>query len=1128
MRGPVSRLPRPAGRTPAGRGYEKLCWTRGSAIRVFGDSSFLDSLLLRRRRHRVADRRIVLAGPLLPPRRAPPLRDRHPAALRISGLVCCQVLFQMARWAAMASIGCPGRVPTVWPSAVPARHDGSGTALPPPPRDHPEHFRAGGGGIPAERSSAGLAACGDGQEGGAPAPAPTATPTAREERSDPARRLTLISASERPSRQPIRSITPPAHRNDTTGTEQRSCRRERGEWGSVLWERDEVLGTATAAGEAARAGNGRWIRVTGALPGMGRTALLDEVVRRQTADGMRVKHARGAPEEAAFPYGLVRRLLTDIGGVPFGTPTGHSEQWLYHRLVTQLARLATERPVLLAVDDLHHADEPSRHWIGYLARRIAELPVLLVTTTCEGYTDPPALAADTGTSAELRPLSAPAVVRIARAAGLSTQETTTCIEAGAGNPALVRALVADLRDGPSSRSSLAPERSRYRETITGWIRGLPDPRSRHACLALAVAAGGETASGLSDRDTGLCPARPAPGSPSMGHRLGTLLRHPLAREAVLAAAEPEELAVLHTRVAQVLAEEGAPATAVAARLLYVDRPGEAWMVRSLEEAADETLRAGRPDESAGYLRHALSGPLAPDRRAGLAMRLGALELPGNVTAGIRWLYTGLELHTDLRERASAASALSAGLVAGRDPDAALRILRQVGRAADNDDELVHVLQALGALVSSHEAEAWRDAVSALRALAPVAPPTIEPLVCGLITEYEAGAGLCSAAEAVARVERRLEAPVDQRLRTAWLGSAATLLQWADRLEEARALAARCLPSSPIPPDLTDMGLQCLLSVRAEAALWAGEFGRVIDENVAWVELSAGQGVRLPHLAAMVALARSEIGARAEAWEAVTVTEPSGADTSWEWNELGYARARLHEADGDWRAALEGHLACGAGQSARDFVSPVATPWRSGAAFALARLGRREEARELAEEELRHARLWGTGRTIGRALRAQAAALGGRLALESLTEAAELLGSAPAPVELVETLVDLGRARLDAGNGRKGRDTLREAHAVALRLAAQKSGARRLLDLTEEALRRGGARKTNNGQALTAAERRVAELAAAGHTNARISSSLCLTRRTVEMHLTNAYRKLRIARRTQLVAVLAREAGPVNE
>ncbi|MGW6650575.1 STAS domain-containing protein [Streptomyces rubiginosohelvolus] len=48
---------------------------------TFGDSSFLDSLLLARRRHHAASRRLVLAGPLRH-RRAPALRDRHTAALR--------------------------------------------------------------------------------------------------------------------------------------------------------------------------------------------------------------------------------------------------------------------------------------------------------------------------------------------------------------------------------------------------------------------------------------------------------------------------------------------------------------------------------------------------------------------------------------------------------------------------------------------------------------------------------------------------------------------------------------------------------------------------------------------------------------------------------------------------------------------------------------------------------------------------------------------------------------------------------------------------------------------------------------------------------------------------------------
>ncbi|MFI2611807.1 LuxR C-terminal-related transcriptional regulator [Kitasatospora sp. NPDC018619] len=900
----------------------------------------------------------------------------------------------------------------------------------------------------------------------------------------------------------------------------------------MLLERDEVFDMAASAGESARAGGGRWLLLSAPVPGMGRTSALEAIVRRQAADGaMRVIRARGVPEESAFPFGLVRQLFAD-GAVPFSAPAGPEEQRLFHRLVTRLARSAAERPVLLAVDDLQHADAPSRRWIGYLARRLAELPVLLLATERADPSGAAALPPATGASATLRPLSARAVLRIARAAGLDQRSAATCVEAGVGNPALVRALVADLGGDRPPGPPSARAHHHYRATIADWLRRA-DPCLRQACLALAVAAGEGLPAGpdLRRHLPRLCPSRRSPGERSV-RRAARLLGHPLAREAVLAAAAPEEVAALHGRVAELLDESGAPATAVAARLLLVDRPGEVWMVRALADAAEEAVRAGRVAESAAYLRHALSGPLDPQRRADLALRLGALELPNNATAGIRRLHTGLELHTDLRDRAGAAAALSAALVARRDADGALRVLRRAGRAAD-DEQLVQVLEVLGALVSSHDNDAWRAAVAGLRALAPTAPPSVEPLVCGLITEYEAGAGLCSAQEALARIRPRLAAPVDPRLRTAWLGSAATLLQWADRLEEARELAGLCLPAPPVPPDLTDVGVQCLLSVRAEAALWAGQFERVIAENAPLVEGTAGQGVRLPHLAAMVATARCESGRRAAAWEAVALVGPSGGDDSWEWNELGYTRALLHAADGNWQAALDEYLACGAGQGAHDFVSPVATPWRSGAALALVRLGRREEARGLAEEELRHARTWGTARTVGRALRAYAAAVGGRLALGALVEGAELLRPGTAPVELAEVLVDLGRAHLEAGNGRKGRDCLREAHAVALRLAVPAVPAvpaapgvgpgvgGRLLGLTERALREGGVRSSGGGRRLTAAERRVAELAAAGHTNAQISAALCLTRRTVETHLTSAYRKLRIARRTQLVSVLGR-------
>ncbi|MCZ0997156.1 helix-turn-helix transcriptional regulator [Streptomyces mirabilis] len=61
---------------------------------------------------------------------------------------------------------------------------------------------------------------------------------------------------------------------------------------------------------------------------------------------------------------------------------------------------------------------------------------------------------------------------------------------------------------------------------------------------------------------------------------------------------------------------------------------------------------------------------------------------------------------------------------------------------------------------------------------------------------------------------------------------------------------------------------------------------------------------------------------------------------------------------------------------------------------------------------------------------------------------------------------------------------------------------------------------------------MAALAADGRTNAEIAELLHLARRTVETHLTSAYRKLGIRRRTELTAVIgerpADPAEPVEE
>jgi DNA-binding NarL/FixJ family response regulator len=90
--------------------------------------------------------------------------------------------------------------------------------------------------------------------------------------------------------------------------------------------------------------------------------------------------------------------------------------------------------------------------------------------------------------------------------------------------------------------------------------------------------------------------------------------------------------------------------------------------------------------------------------------------------------------------------------------------------------------------------------------------------------------------------------------------------------------------------------------------------------------------------------------------------------------------------------------------------------------------------------------------------------------------------------------------------------------------AQETGAELLEAHAFEELRIAGARprrrEIRGVGALTPAELRVAEAAARGATNREIAQDLFVSLRTIEMHLTNAYRKLGISSREQLAGAIA--------
>ena len=163
--------------------------------------------------------------------------------------------------------------------------------------------------------------------------------------------------------------------------------------------------------EQTKTGTGSLVMV-GGEPGVGKTRLAEELALRCTRDGFVVfvghcHEAAGAqpyipfveafeqalaraPSPQAFRQSLgeeasevarlvpqLRRSCPDIPP-PLDLPAEQERRYLFNSVWEVLARTAQEQPVLLILDDIHWADEPTMLLIEHLAERIAEVPVLMV------------------------------------------------------------------------------------------------------------------------------------------------------------------------------------------------------------------------------------------------------------------------------------------------------------------------------------------------------------------------------------------------------------------------------------------------------------------------------------------------------------------------------------------------------------------------------------------------------------------------------------------------------------------------------------------------------------------------------------------------------------------------------
>ena len=241
------------------------------------------------------------------------------------------------------------------------------------------------------------------------------------------------------------------------------------------------------------------------------------------------------------------------------------------------------------------------------------------------------------------------------------------------------------------------------------------------------------------------------------------------------------------------------------------------------------------------------------------------------------------------------------------------------------------------------------------------------------------------------------------------------------------------------------------------------------------------------------------------------------------SQLRYASGMLRAAAGKHETAIEELRGCALDHPTFGGENPAMLAWRSAAALSLAELGRHEEARALAADEVRRAESFGAPRAVGIALRAQALVGPPADRADGLAAALAVLAPSPARLEHARVLLDYGATLRAAGQRTAARDPLLEALAVAARCGAKTLERRARAELAAIGVRPRTTERAGT-DALTPSERRVVELAAAGGTNREIAQLLFVTEKTVETHLGRAFRKLDVSSRRQLPDVLARAAG----
>lgn len=902
-------------------------------------------------------------------------------------------------------------------------------------------------------------------------------------------------------------------------------------------------------------GTSRVVLIEGTA-GVGKTALLSAFLARIGRHC--VLQASGDELEAGLAYAMVEQLVAETARPPpellaaIGTRrvADIAPVRIGAALVEMLGWLQADGPVVMVLDDAHWGDVPSLQALGYAMRRLRSSRVLALLSVRDDRTDQlPASLRRLVTSPpiarlRLRGLDIEGLRTLSTALGaaaLSQRAAERLHEHTGGNPLHARALLEEIPVGllyhsagplPAPRSFGMPVLARLAACPPGAENLVAAAAVLGTSCPLALACRLAEVTDPLEALEQAAAAHLLQDHPTAIERL-VAFPHPLVRAAVYHNIGPARRAGLHARAAQLVGSEPAALrhrvaaacgsdpglAAEAAALAGQQAAAGSWTAaadnmlaaatlaatptereRSVLRAIDYLLLAGGPAEAT-----ALAGELATfadNARRDYDLGRPAVAAGRHANAGLlltRACQNDAPAHEPTPSVAIDGQLALRGLLHARG-DAAAALARRALAIAPPDRPAATkpcTFLRIGRPISSDPPEGFTSIT--LPRL--IAPPQLACLDAGLPGSSEVDRRIC---RGIARA-------------------------WTEDLVGARNDLACTLTAcqrhrTPLRWGLIGLGFL----VETEYRLGAWDDAIAHAELAVWVVQNAGQNWLAPFIHAVAAFPLAARGAReaaaAHVAEAATQLHPVGTENSTIWVATARALLALAEGDDQHTAAVLKPLSLPA---SADVHEPGWQPWQALYAEGLVMLGRRGQAEAVLTP-----------------FEALAAARGRRSVMASAARARGTLEAAHGHAERADAAFRDGlkhasdlplpfeRALLETAYGRylrrAGRHDESAAHLQAARTRFAQLDARPFLERCDRELtacdRTLPKRTADPRTPLTPQELAVARLVATGHTNRQTAAALVVSVKTIEYHLGNAYAKLGVTSRTQLVLALRQDTG----